>query len=350
MIYLVIGILLAYMSFVEIFSGKVHFSKIHFQFMLFILFSISFLRYNVGPDWAAYLAFYNDPAKAKLIVEIGYRSLNNLFSSFHVPYFVFLAVVSAITLFFIYRVGLGLKYKSIFLLCYFSNLFIYYNFSGMRQGIAIAITLFSIKYIYNKDFTKFMLLVILASLFHISALIFVIAYFAFSIRFTKFRILLLLLLLAAFDMYSIDLVHIILSHLDPSLFKAHLNFYFNIAPLNSNNLLHLFQGIIIRSVILFIFLSLPASEKNKFHLKQYISIYLVGLCIFILFYSINPDVGTRVASYFILVGIIIVSIFFQLDISRNHKLFIFLTMMSVCMFKLYNYSNMESFSYGTILL
>ncbi len=49
-------------------------------------------------------------------------------------------------------------------------------FSGLRQAIAIAITVFSSKYIEEKKFIKFALLVFLSTLFHYSAIIFIIAY------------------------------------------------------------------------------------------------------------------------------------------------------------------------------
>lgn len=49
-------------------------------------------------------------------------------------------------------------------------------FSGLRQAIAIAITVFSVKFIEEKKFIKFILLVLFASTFHSSSIIFLVAY------------------------------------------------------------------------------------------------------------------------------------------------------------------------------
>lgn len=48
--------------------------------------------------------------------------------------------------------------------------------SGLRQTIAMAILMFTYKYMKNKKPLKFLLLVVLAALFHSSALVFIIAY------------------------------------------------------------------------------------------------------------------------------------------------------------------------------
>lgn len=54
----------------------------------------------------------------------------------------------------------------------------YFSFtlSGLRQGIALGIVLLSIKFIKEEKLLKFVLLVCLASLFHLSAIVFLIAY------------------------------------------------------------------------------------------------------------------------------------------------------------------------------
>lgn len=62
------------------------------------------------------------------------------------------------------------------------------NYSGLRQTIAIAITVLSYSFIREKKFLKFVALVILASLFHKSAVIFLIAYpLYYSKNLSKYR-------------------------------------------------------------------------------------------------------------------------------------------------------------------
>ncbi len=68
-------------------------------------------------------------------------------------------------------------------------------YSGLRQGIAIGITAFSMYFIENKKKILFILTVLLASTFHSSSLVFLIAYPLYHIKYNDFGKLLLLFLL-----------------------------------------------------------------------------------------------------------------------------------------------------------
>lgn len=75
------------------------------------------------------------------------------------------------------------------------------QFSGLRQAIAIAICTRAMQYIESRRITPFILLILLASLFHVTALCFLPAYFIYIIpvkskyRFVTFMILALVFLL-----------------------------------------------------------------------------------------------------------------------------------------------------------
>lgn len=344
MIYLYIGFFLSYLSFVEIFFRKVQNSKFSFIVVLIILFFLSFLRFEVGADWLAYLAFYTGSGPVEN-TEIGYRSLNNFFAKLDFPYFVFLAVVSAITLGFIYNAVKDMKYKMIILYVYFSELFLYYNFSGMRQGLAIAITLFATKFIISREFTKFFLLVLLASTFHVSALIFVIAYFIYDYKMTKKGVFFLSSIVIFAFLFINNIVELILQLVD----SRHLYFYLRIAEVSENNTINFIVGLLKRSVILIIFFLLPNYVKDDYGLKKFIKIYIIGFFFYALFYTINEDIGARLSSYFLFMDILIISIFFQLNIKIRYKLLIFFTIVFMYMYKLYGYSQLPEYSYKVFL-
>lgn len=63
-----------------------------------------------------------------------------------------------------------------------------FNFSGLRQGIAYGLTFLSYKYIRENKFIKFALLIILAALFHESAIFFVAAFFVSKIKVNKISV------------------------------------------------------------------------------------------------------------------------------------------------------------------
>ena len=60
------------------------------------------------------------------------------------------------------------------------------NFSGLRQAIAMGITALSFNFIKEKKPVQFILLVILASLFHKSAIVFLAMYPIYNIKLDKF--------------------------------------------------------------------------------------------------------------------------------------------------------------------
>jgi len=62
------------------------------------------------------------------------------------------------------------------------------NFSGLRQALAIAITLFAVPFIQKKKIIPFVLIVIFASFFHLSAIIFLLAYPVYYIKSEKVTI------------------------------------------------------------------------------------------------------------------------------------------------------------------
>ena len=148
---------------------------------------ISTFRYGVGTDFFAYrtsyysiaekchdiksiLDYYQEPLHV-VINLIAYNVFNN--------YKGFLFLASLFFMIFSFK-GI-LKYEDkvsvpfayfIFLLTLFSP-----SLNGIRQLIAVAIFFNSYKYIYEKNFWKFLLIIIFASLFHKSALLCLPLYF-----------------------------------------------------------------------------------------------------------------------------------------------------------------------------
>ncbi|HCL03263.1 MAG TPA: hypothetical protein DHW61_12790 [Lachnoclostridium phytofermentans] len=56
---------------------------------------------------------------------------------------------------------------------YFTGVFLNFDMGVIRQGIAIAFGLFSIKYILERSFKKFIITILLGALFHVSILVFI---------------------------------------------------------------------------------------------------------------------------------------------------------------------------------
>lgn len=190
MIYLFIFILLAFFSFLEL----INFSKkklINLQIFVGIIFVfIAGLRYETGVDWKAYSwSFYELPALDKAYSN---NQLDQIFETLDVGYYLFNSIVKMLgggiqVVFFC--ISLASSILLIKNLRYYSNyvltgLLVYYTFyffvldlSGIRQGLALQIFLFSLKYIGQKKFLKFLLIILIATSIHWSSLLLLPLYF-----------------------------------------------------------------------------------------------------------------------------------------------------------------------------
>ena len=88
----------------------------------------------------------------------------------HSIYFIIVAAIQCILLFKIYR-----KYSSAFVVCFFlfiaSTDYISWIFNGMRQFVAVTITIACFPWIIEKKYVRAIIVILIASLFHQSALL-----------------------------------------------------------------------------------------------------------------------------------------------------------------------------------
>lgn len=97
-------------------------------------------------------------------------------------------------------------------LLYITLLFFFNNLNLMRFGLSMSILLFSINSVVNRHFLKFAVIVAVASLFHFSALLFLMIYFVYPLKITGKRMFLFLIpfvfLIYAFQMFFEILISI----------------------------------------------------------------------------------------------------------------------------------------------
>lgn len=139
------------------------------------------IRYNVGIDYRTYSlgqipdVLANEQVNLellfKLLIKFGYWLTGGT------SYQVIFALMNFIIDFFIFKyIKVQSKNLPLSLLIFMFGGFFAFSLSGMRQSIGVSIALYSIKYIYQKKPIRFVILILLASLFHTSALIFVLFY------------------------------------------------------------------------------------------------------------------------------------------------------------------------------
>lgn len=159
---------------------------------LFLLIALSSLRSNrVGTDSGAYTAayvqkYYPYEYGFNKDIEYGYQLLDAFVLNFSYNYF-WLFLLTSILVVPLYMVTI--KKLSI---NYYYSVFIYitfgiytFFFNGLRQGIAMSICFFCLPYLVEKRWILYFIFVVIASMFHISALVMLPMYYLVN---TKFKL------------------------------------------------------------------------------------------------------------------------------------------------------------------
>ena len=171
-------------------------SLIALSYVLLVLFVG--LRWQVGNDWAQYYDYYQHVSSMRdhydvflmgQSYEIGYRLISVWIKNTGLPFAGFNLIYAAIYLGIIF---LSFKHDNFrisgWLILQLYAPFILGLMGTMRQVMAIAICMFSIRYLLSKDWRRFLICVGLATAFHISALVFLVAWPLARIRLTVRRV------------------------------------------------------------------------------------------------------------------------------------------------------------------
>lgn len=191
---------------------------------LFVLIFVSAFSYHNGWDSYNYKGFFDSIVAGGWDVvttyslfglEFGYLTYLYLMSLLTSEYQVVVIVQSVFLNVIIFSAIRRLKFNyTLFALLFFSSFFIKFELSTIRQGIAVAIVTLSYKHLIFQNFRKFTTTILIASLFHYSALIMLIFYFFNKINISrKFAINLAVFALPAFflALMAKDFVFILLS-------------------------------------------------------------------------------------------------------------------------------------------
>ncbi|MBE6799502.1 MAG: EpsG family protein [Ruminococcaceae bacterium] len=118
--------------------------------------------------------------------ETGYIVLNRLIARFTEDHQWLLGIVATFCMYVCYRFIMDESHEIMISLFLFVSLRFYYFFmSGIRQAIAICICLIAYRFIKKRQLIPFVLLVLLAMQFHVTAVVFLVAY---PISFFKFNV------------------------------------------------------------------------------------------------------------------------------------------------------------------
>lgn len=196
--YFTIAFLLFSSSFLEIISNNKKISQTIFYIFIIFFYFISFIRWDTGTDWDSYYTMYNwieVPWEnfSEMGMEKGFTFINHLgkylFNSYTGVLFLFSTIIY-LSISKSYIILSQYPLTSLFIsFCILSFAHILY----VRQNIAVSIIGLSTFYIIKKNFPLFFLSVYIASLFHTTALVYLICYFIYYKDFSlKYNCILIL--------------------------------------------------------------------------------------------------------------------------------------------------------------
>lgn len=134
---------------------------------------------SVGSDTAMYIQEYYSPGSYIFgtgftrTFEIGFRLLRDGLSAIHMPHQVYLFIIQAMTLSFLFAAAYEERKEASIKLIMFVYMFDSYfqSLNMMRQALAVAIVIYSYTQIVRDRYIRGVLLIVLASLFHQTAIV-----------------------------------------------------------------------------------------------------------------------------------------------------------------------------------
>ena len=181
MIYIVFLSLFFFASFLD-FGRDLTFRKLSvFYLFIFACFFIGF-RFHTGNDWSGYIRYFNTVTFSNAKYGLGFKLLNisckYLFSDYYSVQFISTLFFLFVTFHFFHKYS---NYPMLGIFIFISFYFVDLYMAQLRQSIAIGILVLGIDFVIKNKPWFFLLTVIIASLFHITAV------FAVLIYFTRFK-------------------------------------------------------------------------------------------------------------------------------------------------------------------
>lgn len=183
----------------------------------FPLIFVSAIRFNVGADYISYYRYYlgilNGAGQGRY--EVLYYLANKLAACFHLSAPWLFGFTASLFLMPVYKRIISdspYRYMSIFLLLGMTYFFYFLN--GTRQMIGAAFLLVSIPYIEKRKFIPFLLLVLIASGFHTTCIVFIVFYFLVYMDLNPRLLAVITLVIFIFGQFFANIANSILSGMD----------------------------------------------------------------------------------------------------------------------------------------
>ncbi|HWV73119.1 MAG TPA: EpsG family protein, partial [Pseudosphingobacterium sp.] len=306
---------------------------------------ISSVRWNVGTDWYSYSDFYRDilmyHSNPHNYMETGFTYYNLFFHYLGAPYSMLLAVSACL------MIGLKAKvffdHKKVMMLCLFL-FYCYYlaDIFGVRQYLAIALCVYSIRYIEKQRFVPFLVIILLATSIHVTSIVFLLSYWLYKLKYSL--LLLYFSLVLAFIGGFFDLgtkVAELVMHLAGvdsrvgTKLTSYLKYTDEYVP--GNPYINYAVGVLKRALFipLFVYRQRFIGEADRPKYTGYLNLLVFGNIIY-LFFSLSMPMIARLSTDFLFFEIFVLAYTLQSFKKNKIKLLFFLLVLLFGAFRLYN--------------
>ena len=320
--------------------------KVFFILALLPFSTLFYIRgINVGTDYKAYSKVYLSIVDGTLTmaqkdwVGIGFIYICKFLSVFFErKYFLAYALINIITLFLIVKTIVDLSnYPTMSLFIFFSFCLHFQIFNQFRQMMAIAIVFWSYRYIKERDIKKFLITILIASIFHRTALILIPFYWIVEVPVNAKNIF-IWITIAIILYFGFDKVMSLLMYTYYG--RIYYGGRYDVVQASSK------LNFIIRVIMLTISLLFYKKVKNKNPQDKYLYI-LVIICTLTQVTAMRSYIFARITTYFFIFYILllpdVIAVIFK---SKKSKILLYYVVILVLCLYQYVYYNSSSGASG----
>lgn len=333
-IYYFVFLIILVQSFIDILSKNKLLKVFIISLTAILMIAFSGLRWETGTDWDSYVRIFDNidlhdlgESGYEFIYELLIRIIKYFTSDYTAVLLITAIIIISLTYLTLYTYSPYPTISILMLLSYSINS----SGFGYRQDLAIAICFFAYRFIHQRKLYKFLLCILIATFVHQSALIFMIAYWIYTLKWSRNYFISLCILSLLCYLFSSQLDWIA-SHLSSTASYKIEEYTQSDANNDSKNLI---VGILNRLFILIIplYVIYKKSSNNTVEIMRLCNFLIIGLIIFSILGSINP-VFTRFTRYFDIFHILVLPLSMFL-LRLNNRLIVYMLIVLYLLLKYY---------------
>lgn len=337
---LVLGVISFFCCWLDCINIKNIYKQIIFVFVLLFALYCGCINFPFSTDYYVYKGYY-DYAPETIDFEIdndladyGFIWLNMIIKyyggSLNDVYFV---ICSTIIL--IYFIMIKKFTPYIFCAWYllFARFFELQNIVQIRQGLAIVIMLYALKYIYEKNIIKYIIFIIIATLIHKTLIVALVLYPLAKINWNKKKVAIFIILSSI--LYVIPITNILFNIFLPTIGVEvpKFDFYQGTVYAEETSLLGNISRLIIGTFLVYFLLKV----KEKLYCNIFLTMILLGIFVMCAFSDFGILSGRLANIFFIAFSFAPVCLFDLIKNKKNRLLIITIYILITTIFVLKNY-------------